>query len=135
LSGLPALGTLAARLRSPLVSEHLAFVRAYGVEAGHLLPVPRTREMLDIAVANIRAAKEALPVPLALENVATLFEWPGAEMDEAAFLTEKLERTGALLLLDIENLYANAHNHCWDALRFLDSIPLESIAYFHVAVG
>jgi uncharacterized protein (UPF0276 family) len=132
---LQALGRLATRLRAPLVSEHLSFVRAGGVESGHLLPLPRTRDALDVVVANVRAAQAALPVPLALENVACLFDWPGGEMDEADFLCEVLERADVGLLLDVENLYANAGNHGWDALAFLDRIPLERIAYVHVAGG
>lgn len=35
-------------LPAPLVSEHIAFVRAGGTEAGHLLPVPRTPDALDV---------------------------------------------------------------------------------------
>lgn len=132
---LAALSRLATRLGAPLVSEHLAFVRADGIETGHLLPVPRTEEALEIVVANVREAQAALPVPLALENVASLFEWPGAEMDEAAFLTEVVEQTGVLLLLDIENVYANARNHGWDAVAFLDRLPLDRLAYVHVAGG
>ena len=104
------LGRLAQQVQAPLVSEHLAFVRAGGIDTGHLLPLPRTREMLDILVENIRQVEADLPVPLALENIATLFEWPGAEMDEAAFLAEILDRTESLLLLDIENVYANERN-------------------------
>ena len=42
-------------LGAPLVSEHIAFVRAGGVEAGHLLPLPRTREAVDAVVANVAA--------------------------------------------------------------------------------
>jgi uncharacterized protein len=114
------LDKLAVLLGAPLVSEHLAFVRAGGVETGHLQPVPRTREALDVIVANVRQAKQALSVPLALENIAALFEWPGAEMDEAAFLAEVLEQADVLLLLDIENVYANFRNQRTDAIRFLD---------------
>jgi uncharacterized protein (UPF0276 family) len=132
---LEALGRLATRLGAPLVSEHLSFVRAGGIESGHLLPLPRTGDALDVVVANVRAAKAALPVPLALENVACLFEWPDGEMDEAAFLTEVLERADVGLLLDIENVYANARNHGWDPHAFLDRIPLERIAYVHIAGG
>jgi uncharacterized protein (UPF0276 family) len=132
---LSALSRLAERLGAPLVSEHVAFVRGGGRETGHLLPLPRTREALDVVVANVRAARAALPVPLALENVAALFEWPGAEMDEATFLAELLERADVLLLLDVENVYANARNHGHDALAFLDRLPLERIAYVHVAGG
>jgi uncharacterized protein (UPF0276 family) len=129
------LARLAERVAAPLVSEHLAFVRAGGVETGHLLPLPRTREALDIVVANVRMARDALPVPLALENIATLLEWPDPDMDEAAFLTEVLVRTDTLLLLDIENVYANARNHGYDPRAFLDRLPLERIAYAHVAGG
>lgn len=132
---LRTLAAQAARVGAPLVSEHIAFVRAEGREVGHLMPVPRTRAMLEILVQNVREAMEALSVPLALENIATLFEWPGAEMSEADFLTEVLERTGALLLLDVENLYANAKNHGFDASAFLDRAPLDRIAYMHVAGG
>ncbi|MDT7713953.1 MAG: uncharacterized protein QOG46_2897 [Pseudonocardiales bacterium] len=129
------LASVAERVGAPLVSEHIAFVRAGGREAGHLLPVPRTREALAILGENVAIAQEALPVPLALEHVASLVEWPGAEMDEAAFVSELIERTGALLLLDLSNLYANAHNHGWDALESLARFPLERIAYVHVGGG
>ena len=134
-SRLDALARLALKSAAPLVSEHIAFVRGGGLESGHLLPVPRTREALGVVVANIRLAMAALPVPLALENIASVFEWPDAEMDEADFLTEVLDRTGVWLLLDVENVYANARNHGYDPHRFLDRVPLERIAYVHVGGG
>ncbi len=130
-----ALAKLARLAQAPLVSEHLAFVRAGGLETGHLLPLPRTRAMLEIVIENIHQVEADLPVPLALENISTLFEWPGAEMDEATFIAEILERTEALLLLDIENVYANARNLGSNALEFLDKLPLQKIAYGHVAGG
>jgi uncharacterized protein (UPF0276 family) len=40
-----------------------------------------------------------------------------------------------LLLLDVANLYANARNHRYDPLSFLDRLPLDRIAYVHVAGG
>ncbi|MGA9771102.1 MAG: DUF692 domain-containing protein [Blastocatellia bacterium] len=132
---LSQLARLAETLDAPFVSEHAAFVRAGSVEAGHLLPIPRTLEALDVLVENINEARRALPVPLALENIATLFEWPHAEMDEATFLAEALRRTDTLLLLDVSNLYANVCNHNWDAVEFLDRLPLDRLAYVHIAGG
>jgi uncharacterized protein len=132
---LQSLSRLAASLDAPFVSEHIAFVRAGGIEAGHLLPLPRTREALHILVENVREAKAALPVPLALENIATLFEWPDPEMDEVTFLSEVLEQADTLLLLDVSNLYANARNHNWNPIAFLDRIPLARLAYVHIAGG
>jgi uncharacterized protein (UPF0276 family) len=132
---LKTLADLACRVEAPLVSEHLAFVRAGELESGHLLPLPRTRESLRVVIANVQRAADALRVPLALENIATLFEWPENEMDEATFLTEVLDRTGVSLLLDVSNLHANSHNHGWDPIQFLDAVPLERIAYVHIAGG
>lgn len=126
---------VAQRLNARLVSEHLAFVRAGGLEAGHLLPVPRTREALEVIIENVTLAKRRLPLPLALENIATLVEWPGAEMDEALFLAEVLTATETELLFDVSNMYANARNGGWDPVAALTRLPLDRLAYVHVAGG
>jgi uncharacterized protein len=129
------LAAVADLVGAPLVSEHIAFVRAGGVEAGHLLPLPRSRDAVDAVVANVERTRAQLPVPIALEPIAALFDWPDDELDEAAFLTEILDRTDALLLLDIANVYANARNRNQDPLKLLDRLPLERVAYVHVAGG
>ncbi|MDQ0773762.1 uncharacterized protein (UPF0276 family) [Streptomyces aurantiacus] len=139
------LADLAARaeaLGSPLVTEHIAFVRAGGaltasplLEAGHLLPVPRTRDALDVLCENIRIAQDALPVPLAVENIAALIAWPGEEMTEGQFLYDLVDRTGVRLLIDVANLHTNHVNRGEDPARALDELPVEAIAYVHVAGG
>ncbi|MFJ9037872.1 DUF692 domain-containing protein [Streptomyces sp. NPDC102406] len=139
------LAELAARaeaLDAPLVTEHIAFVRAGGertasplLEAGHLLPVPRTRDALDVLCENVRIAQDALPVPLAVENIAALFGWPGEEMTEGQFLYELVERTGVRLLIDVANLHTNHVNRGEDPAKALDELPVEAIAYVHVAGG
>ncbi|MFJ2257159.1 DUF692 family multinuclear iron-containing protein [Streptomyces sp. NPDC087844] len=139
------LADLAARaeaLGSPLVTEHIAFVRAGGaltasplLEAGHLLPVPRTRDALDVLCENVRIAQDALPVPLAVENIAALICWPGEEMTEGQFLYDLVDRTGVRLLIDVANLHTNHVNRGEDPARALDELPVEAIAYVHVAGG
>ncbi|MEV7443608.1 DUF692 domain-containing protein [Streptomyces sp. NPDC091204] len=134
---LAALGERAVALGAPLVTEHIAFVRTSSpvLEAGHLLPVPRTRDALDVLCENVRIAQDALPVPLALENIAALFSWPGEELTEGQFLTELVERTGVRLLVDVANLHTNRVNRGEDPAAVLDAIPLEALAYVHVAGG
>jgi uncharacterized protein len=129
------LAACAAVLQAPLVSEHIAFVRAGDLDAGHLLPVPRTREALDVLARNIRRTQAELDVPLALEPIAALFDWPEDEYTEPDFLTALLERTGALLLLDVANIHANAVNRGQDPEAVLDRLPLDQVAYVHVAGG
>ncbi|MER6982474.1 DUF692 domain-containing protein [Streptomyces carpinensis] len=139
---LNALAERAEALCSPLVTEHIAFVRAGGpltasdrLEAGHLLPVPRTRDALDVLCENVRIAQEALPVPLAVENIAALLSWPGEEMTEGQFLYELADRTGVRLLIDVANLHTNHVNQGEDPAKALAELPLEAIAYVHVAGG
>ncbi len=132
---LDTLARLAERLGAVCVSEHVAFVRADGIESGHLLPVPREDEALELLAENVRLAQAALPVPLALENIATLFEWPAPACTEAEFLAGLLSRTSALLLLDVANLYANALNLGTDAAAVIAAVPRERLAYVHVAGG
>lgn len=139
------LASLAARaelLGAPLVTEHIAFVRAGGpltasprLEAGHLLPVQRTWDALDVLCENVRIAQDSLPVPLALENIAALITWPGEELTEGQFLAELVERTGVRLLIDVANLHTNHVNLGQDPAKALDELPVEAIAYVHVAGG
>ncbi|MFJ6738262.1 DUF692 domain-containing protein [Streptomyces sp. NPDC091279] len=139
---LAALAERAEMLGSPLVTEHIAFVRAGGpltasprLEAGHLLPVPRTRDALDVLCENVRIAQDALPVPLAVENIAALINWPGEEMTEGQFLYDLADRTGVRLLIDVANLHTNHINRGEDPAKALDELPLEALAYVHVAGG
>ena len=129
------LAACAAALDAPVVSEHVAFVRAGGREAGHLLPLPRSRAALDVLTAHVRTVQAELDVPLALEPIASLFDWPDDEYTEGEFLTALLDRTGALLLLDVANVHANALNRGGDPEALFDAIPLERVAYVHVAGG
>ncbi|MBK7750778.1 MAG: DUF692 domain-containing protein [Candidatus Obscuribacter sp.] len=128
---------LARYFESPFVSDHVAFVRAGGLESGHLLPVPRNQVALDLLTRNVAQAKEYLSVPLVLENIATTFEWPASmqQMDEADFLTELLRLTDCQFLLDVSNLFANSFNHKFDAVDYLKRLPLERLAYLHMAGG
>ncbi|MFF7007544.1 DUF692 family multinuclear iron-containing protein [Streptomyces fimicarius] len=139
---LAALAARAELLGTPLVTEHIAFVRAGGpltasprLEAGHLLPVARTRDALDVLCENVRIAQDSLPVPLALENIAALISWPGEELTEGQFLAELVERTGVRLLIDVANLHTNHVNLGQDPAKALDELPVEAIAYVHVAGG
>jgi uncharacterized protein len=141
---LARLAVLAERLDAPYVSEHAAFVRAGGhrtgphsgvLEAGHLVPPPRTRESLDVLCDNVKRAQDALPVPLACENIAATLRWPEDELDEPAYLTALVERTGCLLVLDVANLYATCSAAGTDPHAHLRRMPLERIAYVHIAGG
>jgi uncharacterized protein (UPF0276 family) len=124
------------RSGAPWWSEHVAFTRAGGISIGHLAPLPFTREALDVMERNIAHARRVIgDVPFALENIAAPVRLGGAEMDEAQFLAELVRRTGCGLLLDVENLSANALNFGFDVDSYLDALPAAAVMQVHVAGG
>ena len=127
---------LIARVRPPWWSEHVAFTRAGGVSIGHLAPLPFTREALDVLERNLARARARIgDVPVVLENIAAPVRLAGSEMSEAAFLRELTARTGCGLLLDVENLHANALNFGEDPRALLEGLPRDAVVQLHLAGG
>ncbi len=130
---LRALAKLAKRVRPAIVSDHLCWSRHRGVQLHDLLPLPQTGEAVRHVAARVGAVQDALGMRLALENVSSYLRFAGDEMDEAAFLCAIAAESGCALLLDVNNVYVNAHNHGFDAFAFLDTLPREAVAQIHLA--
>jgi uncharacterized protein (UPF0276 family) len=116
-------------------SEHLAFVRAGGIEIGHLAAPPRTEASVAAAARNLRAAANAVGAMPLMENIATLMDPPCSTLGEPAWVAGILAASGCGLLLDVHNLHANATNFRFDPLAYLAGIPLERIGCIHIAGG
>ena len=116
-------------------SEHLAWTKVPGIDLANLLPVPKTRAATDILAPKIERLQALLPVPFALENISYVFDFPEAEMNDAAFFNLLHRETGIELLLDVENLYVNERNHEADARGFLDALPEGVVRGVHAAGG
>ena len=126
---------LISRIQPPWWSEHIAFTRAGGVDIGHLTPLPFTKESVEILCRNIAQVQRVIDTPFILENISYVVNLPGAEMSEAAFLAEVIERTGCGLLLDVTNLHMNSINFGYDPIEFLESIPMERVVQLHFVGG
>jgi uncharacterized protein (UPF0276 family) len=116
-------------------SDHLAFVRSGEIEIGHLAAPPRTEASVANAVRNLDKAARIVGAMPAMENIATLIDPPGSTMSEPDWISRIIAASGCGLLLDVQNVHANAINFDFDPLRFLDAIPLSSIRYLHIAGG
>lgn len=126
---------LCEAVRPAAWSEHLAFVRAGGVEIGHLAAPPRTAATVDGACANVALAVSTVGVTPVLENIATLVDPPASTMDEAAWTGAILDGCNAPLLLDLHNLYANALNFGRDPAQLLAAMPLHRVSIVHLSGG
>ena len=115
-------------------SEHLAWGNVGAAFAHDLLPLPFTKEAIDVACARIRELRDAIEVDVAVENTS-YYAHPGGMrgMREIDFVREVLDASGAKLLLDVNNVFVNAQNHGFDAREWLALVPMERVAGLHVA--
>lgn len=114
-----------------LFSEHLSYCSAGG-HLYDLMPLPFTDEAVHYVADRVKQVQDILERPLILENVS-YYAAPAQQLTEHAFLEAVLTEANCQLLLDVNNIYVNAVNHNYDAMAFLQAMPTERIAYYHVA--
>jgi uncharacterized protein (UPF0276 family) len=130
---LRAIADLCRARALPWWSDHLCFGRAGGGYTHALLPLPHTQEAAEHVIARARGAQAEVPAELVLENVATYARLPDDALAEAAFVTAVIEGAGCGLLLDVNNIVVNAHNHGLDPEAYVDALPLARVREIHVA--
>jgi uncharacterized protein (UPF0276 family) len=130
---LARLKRLAERIEPLWVSDHVCWTRTSAHNSHDLLPLPYTRESLQVCCDNIDAAQEILGRALVLENPSTYLSFPEDEMREWEFIADLARRTGCYLLLDLNNVVVSAHNHGFDARDYITGLPLDRVRQLHLA--
>lgn len=115
------------------VSDHLSWSRIDGFNSHDLLPLPYTKEALDIVCANVDRAQEVLGRAMLVENPSSYIQFEPADMTEWQFLDALCRRTGCGLLLDVNNVFVSAANHRFDPRSYLDGIPHQHVRQVHLA--
>jgi uncharacterized protein len=116
-------------------SEHLCFMRAGGIEIGHLAAPPRNAASVAGAARNIVAAAATVGAMPDMENIATLLRPPLSTLSEPAWISSIVSGSGCGLLLDLHNLLANAVNFGDDPRALLAGMPLDRVRTIHIAGG
>ncbi len=116
-----------------LVSEHLSWGALADRQLNDLLPVTLDHAALALVGERVSRVQERIKRPLLVENVSTYVRFRADAMSEAQFLAELARRTGCAILLDVNNLYVNQHNHGEDALAALAALPVGSVGEIHLA--
>jgi uncharacterized protein (UPF0276 family) len=114
-----------------IYSEHLS----YCADDGHLydlMPIPFTEEAVHYVAERIMRVQDIIGQRMAMEN-ASYYAAVGKEMEEIEFVNAVLEEADCLFHIDINNIYVNSINHCYDAEAFLKELPGDRIAYAHIA--
>jgi len=130
---LKKLKSLIERIDPFLVSDHLSWSVIDGTYLNDLLPIPYTKESLEVMSNHILEAQNYLGRTLLIENPSSYLYFPKNEYSEPQFLTELVNKTGCKLLLDVNNIYVSSHNNKFDPDEYLEKIPLKSIEEIHLA--
>ncbi len=115
-----------------IFSEHLSYTKSRNAHLYDLLPIPFRKDAVNHVVDRIRQVQDLLERPLAIENVS-YYTPVAAQMTEIEFVSEIVEKAECQLLLDVNNVYVNAFNHGYDAREFIGKLPLDRVAYIHMA--
>ena len=115
------------------ISDHLCWTSHGGHNLHDLLPLPCTEEAIKHVVSRLEQVQDFLGQQILLENASTYLTFENDEMTEWDFYREVIERADSLMLLDVNNIYVCARNHGFDAIEFLDSMPVERIRQMHVS--
>ena len=146
---LEQLACLVERIDPVRVSDHASFARGRfsggPVHAADLLPLPFTQEALDVLCGNVQRVQDRLQRRFMVENLSAYLQWDTPEQQalaEPVFLNALAERSGCLLLVDVNNIYVNALNAqmaglCADPLAacrdWLYRIAPDNVGELHLA--
>lgn len=123
---------LVQRFQPALVSEHATWSTSQKHYFADLLPLPRTQQALNCLCDGINRYQDAIGRTILIENPTNYLDFI-SEMDEPDFLMEAVRRTGAGLLLDVNNLYLSYFNTGLDPVSYLRALDPASVGEIHIA--
>lgn len=127
------LKSLVERFEPGLVSEHLSWSHGYEWYTHDLMPLVYTEKTLKLVVEHVDQVQAFLGRPILIENPSTYLQFKQSEIPEQIFYVEVARRSGAGLLLDINNVYVSCANHGWSVDEYMSAIAKEMVGEIHLA--
>lgn len=125
-----------------LTSEHACFTwgqqQGQLINSGDLLPIVHSDASLIKMCEQVDKVQSFLGKQLIIENVSAYIAFDESHLSEAEFLAELSKRTGAKILLDINNIAVNSVNFEdgnieQSVANYIKVLPLNSVAQIHLA--
>lgn len=116
-----------------LISEHLSWNTIDNKFLPDLLPAPFNNESLKIFADNISIVQDYLGQQMLIENPSTYFEYNNSSYTEAEFLNLLCNKTGAGILLDVNNTYISGLNNGWSPEKYINDLDPKLIKEIHLS--
>jgi len=139
---LACLKTLTEKINPFLMSEHACFTwgqqQGQLIHSGDLLPIAHTQQTLTKMSEQVDKVQNFLGRQLIIENVSAYIRFDESYLSEADFLAQLCKRTGAKVLLDINNIAVNSVNFEGGNIQqsvadYINELPIESVSQIHLA--
>lgn len=115
------------------ISDHASWSASGNAHLNDLMPLPYTNETLDALCRNIERTMNYFGRKILVENPSSYMAFVENEMNEFEFMNRAAEKTGCGLLLDINNIFVQAHNHGYDAWEYIGAIDGKYVGEMHLA--
>lgn len=116
------------------VSEHFGFMAAGAFHRGPPMPIAFSPESVAIGQAHLSRLRAVSNCPVGLENLALAFSKQDV-FDQGRFLHALLEPTDGFVVLDVHNLWCQAHNFDVDPADILATYPTDRVTECHISGG
>ena len=117
-----------------LISDHISWGKVGNMHLNDLLPLPYTKESLQIITDNINQMQDFLGRQILIENPSTYLAFSNNEVDEAEFINKTCSKTGCKLLLDVNNIYVSSTNNKeFDPTEYLEALDKNIVGEIHLA--
>ena len=130
---LKQLEALVRRFEPVWVSDHLCWTGVGGHNLHDLLPLPYTDEAVFHVASRVRQVQDVLGRPILMENVSSYLTYTHSALTEWEFLAAVADEADCGILLDINNIFVSAFNHRFNPELYIDSVPVDRVAQFHLA--
>ena len=119
--------------RPRAVSEHLSWSSFRGRHFNDLLPLPYTDESFRLFCDKTKEIQDFLGRRILIENPSTYIAFKESTIREWDFYAGLPSKCGCGLLLDLNNIVVNAHNHRFSPSKYLESVDPSDVEEIHLA--
>lgn len=114
-------------------SDHFSWSSLSHHHFHDLIPLIQNNETTDYMVSRISEAQEIIGSQILLENISSYMRYQNSTMAEMEFINEVSRKAGSYVLLDVNNIWANAMNFNEDPWEQICKLDKDVVRGYHMA--
>ncbi len=128
------LGRMCTAFRFDHITEHFGFMTGRNFHEGAPLSVPFNKTTLAIGQDRLKRMSAVCQCPVGIENLAYAYS-PDDVSRHGDFLEKLVAPVNGFIILDLHNVYCQAHNFDLDPKQLIDQFPLQLVREIHLSGG